>query len=470
MPRWIVGFCVVAGIGFGQSEQVLAERLANLEARAAKAEALETRVNELEGKLSFYETQESDQNLSAAINALTEDRAYVGVRKAKSILFGGQVRLRTEYRTVTRYQDAAPRETDEDFTIQRTRLNADARLLDHVRAFVEIQDSRTWGEELRVLTDTQGVDLHQGFVDFEDLFGSGATLRTGRFELSLWNQRLISPLDWHPVSRAWDGVLGFGTFGELTVHAGVHTIAEDARVDSDADTDLYWAALTWKPNSDHELGAALFSVDANAGTSDANFQTLTVHAQGRFSGFDYSLDLVGQGGDFEDLDVCAYATAVEVGYTFGGDWKPRVALEWTWASGDDDPTDGDYETFNPLFPFGHYYQGYLDIFGWRNGHDVVAHFQARPSESFWFEVAFHGFWLDQSEDAWYGADLMPIRSFPAADDRQLGYELDISAKYWLSPAVWLWFGYSHFFPGDYVDETGDDPATDWVWLQLTADF
>ena len=151
--------------------------------------------------------------------------------------------------------------------------------------------------------------------------------------------------------------------------------------------------------------------------------------------------------------------------------SPRASIEWTWASGDSDPTDGDLETFNPLFPFGHYYQGFLDIFAWKNGHDLAFRVQAKPDPKWWVQLAVHGFWLDEESDAWYGATGAPIR--PATlltSEKDIGWEVDISVKHWLTENVIFWFGYSHFFPGDYVDDTGRDPGTDWFWFQITANF
>jgi hypothetical protein len=453
-----------------QGDPDLEARIRELEAQASRAEALAWRVEELESRLVAYEGMEAERVLEEAVSALRAEAAAVHARKASALVLGGQMRLRAEARTVSRYQDPRPRETDEDFVIQRTRFSADARLGERIRAFLELQDSRQWGEETTVLGDLEGVDLHQGFVDFEDLFGSGFLFRAGRFELSLWNQRLISPLDWHPVARSWDGLFVSGALGEVALSAGFHILTEDPVIDSDQDTDLYWLAGTWKPAADHELGLVLLSLDADAGAAEANFQTLSLHAQGRSSGFDYALDLAGQWGRDHGRTVRAWAIAAELGHTFAADWSPRVALEWTWASGDEDPDDGRLETFNPLFPFGHAYQGHLDIFSWRNGHDLVLHLQAKPAPDWWIGLALHGFWLDESADAWYGADLLPIRSFPGASSRHVGWELDLSAKHWISGQVWLWFGYSRFFPGRFVEDSGQDPATDWVWLQLTADF
>jgi hypothetical protein len=273
------------------------------------------------------------------------------------------------------------------------------------------------------------------------------------------------------VARSWDGVLLFGKPAEdWTLEAGFHTIAEDPRIDSDDDTDFYWGAATYRGLDEHTLGAALFWLHSRTGTNDFSFGTATLHADGRVSAFDYAVDLVAQFGENVDRAVHAYATSLVLGYTFTGSWKPRLGLEWTWASGDDDPDDDDFETFDPLFPFGHSYQGYLDIFSWRNGHDVAVHLEFRPAEAWGVEIAAHGFWLDSSADAWYGANLQPIRFVPGTGKKEVGYELDFSIKHWMSKDVWMWFGYSHFFAADYVEATGASPDTDWFFAQLTVSF
>lgn len=457
----------------GELSPEVERRIAVLEAEAARARALEARVHDLEAQLAVTGELAESELLETTISRLVDeakDPVLATSRKAFALVIGGQLRLRTEYRDVSLYGAENPRATDEDFTIQRTRINFAARIAADVSVFAEIQDSRTWGEERNVLGDLEGVDLHQGYADFEDLFGTGFTLRVGRFELSLWNQRLLSPLDWHPVARSWDGALVFGDIGDVSIIGGYQILDEDPVIDSDRDEDFYWGAATWRPSENHEIGVAFFWRHDDSKDSDISFGTPTVHAQGSFGAFDYSIDLVANFGDRGDLDVEAYGTAVQFGFTFDCPWSPRIAVEWTWASGDDDPTDGDFGTFDPLFPFQHYYQGYLDIFAWKNGHDVALHLEARPSEKLWFEIVGHAFFLDQTSDAWFGAAGTPIRSDPSADDEYLGFEIDVSFKYTLRPNVLFWVGYSHFFAGDFVDETGDDPNTNWFFVQLTANF
>ena len=38
------------------------------------------------------------------------------------------------------------------------------------------------------------------------------------------------------------------------------------------------------------------------------------------------------------------------------------------------------------------------------------------------------------------------------------------------PFAVLWTGYAHFFPGEYVRDTGDDPDRDFIFSQLAVTF
>ncbi len=66
-----------------------------------------------------------------------------------------------------------------------------------------------------------------------------------------------------------------------------------------------------------------------------------------FYNFDYDLWSSKEFGRRGSDDIDAYAYYVLGGYNFKGLWaKPRLSLEYTYSSGDDDPDDGDHETFD----------------------------------------------------------------------------------------------------------------------------
>lgn len=454
------------------------ERLHRLEAEAAERDA---KIETLEDRLWRYENGElAPSPLETRVNALVDDiELNVTDPDSRLVTFGGQLRFRAEFRTTKNYASEVDRNVD--FVIQRTRFDADFRVSDDVRAFIQLQDSRRWGEEESAVGDLEGVDIHQAFVDYEHLFGHPWTVRVGRQELSYGDQRLVSPLDWHPVGRAFDGVRTWWTGDEFQLDLfGVNVVEASTPSGGEAWDDHFFAGayFTTTALEDHVIDLYVllrhFNTETFAGEGgrmgDLTDATFGLRFKGSVEGLDYSAELVYQVGERGHDDVRAFAWAAVAGYTFDCSWQPRVGLEWDFASGDDDPADGDFETFDPLFPFGHAFQGYLDVFAWRNGHDLAAKLSARPTEALFCEVAVHAFRLDSDSDAWYNAAGAPIRRVAGGVDDDVGLEVDLHFKYRLDPATKLWFGYSHFFAGDYVEQTGKSPDTDWIFFQVTVDF
>lgn len=455
------------------------QRLHRLEAEAAARDA---KIESLEAELREYESGHiAPSQLEVRVNALADEIDLNAVAPdSDSVKFGGQLRFRGEFRTVKNYGNADV-DRNVDFVIQRTRFDADFRVTENIRAFVQIQDSRNWGEEGSTLNDLEGVDIHQAYVDYENVFGHPITVRAGRQELSYGDQRLVSPLDWHPVGRSFDGVRTWYEGEEFQVDFFAMNVLEASTVPGgEAWDDQVFGGLYFTTSAieRHVFDAYVFFRHFNTETfigetgsvGDLTDGTVGFRFKGKTAGFDYSAEAVFQFGERGDDDVKAYAWAVVAGYTFDCTWSPRIGVEWDFASGDQDPTDGDYETFDPLFAFVHAYQGYLDIFAWRNGHDVALKVSAKPTDDLFMEIATHFFRLDSDSDAWYNAPGRPIRRVAGGVDNNVGIELDLHFKYRLDSATNLWFGYSHFFAGDYVEQTGKSPDTDWIFFQVTLDF
>src|SRR5258708_5192842 len=121
----------------------------------------------------------------------------------KQVSLDGQIRLRGEYRDPTTYSNnlAAPR-SDELF-LTRIRINLDFKVNEDIDVFVQPQDERQWGQEVSVLSDERNFDLHQGYVEIRNILSEPLSVKAGRMELSYGDQRLVSPLDWSNIGRAW---------------------------------------------------------------------------------------------------------------------------------------------------------------------------------------------------------------------------------------------------------------------------
>ena len=118
---------------------------------------------------------------------------------------GGQTRLRGEVDARDFDSDTQPDEA----VSSRVRLQVGVEPIENIRAFVQVQDVRIWGEENNTLADSDadGFDLHQGYMVIDDLFGYGLQIQGGRQEVNFGEQRLVGAVDWTQNARSLDGIL-----------------------------------------------------------------------------------------------------------------------------------------------------------------------------------------------------------------------------------------------------------------------
>jgi hypothetical protein len=157
-------------------------------------------------------------------------------------------------------------------------------------------------------------------------------------------------------------------------------------------------------------------------------------------------------------------------------WKPRFGLEYNYASGDGNPTDNKSESFQNLFPSNHEKYGFMDEFGWRNIHDVRAQLSVKPAQKLNIEFEYHAFWLADTHDFWFrsnGFSTLRILTPDGRDVRTIGarsfagHEVGLKATYEFNANVKVQFGYSHFFAGAYLSDTGADSDADFASIMTT---
>jgi hypothetical protein len=395
---------------------------------------------------------------------------------AKKVTIGGQVRLRGEYRDPIGYANAAQLDEDDDIYLMRIRLNLTVAVTDDIDVFVQPQDSRTFGEEATIASNEKNLDLHQGWVEWRNIGGTGLTVKAGRQEMHYGDGRFVSPLDWNNIGRAWDGIkvryAGDGWWVD-----GFFTVIKEGNGAED-DQDFYGLYGSYTGFKDHEIDAYVFGrrladnsfTDELGNTGDVKDVTLGARLKGKAGGFDYSAEGAFQSGDWVDTNTRAWGVAVTAGYTIDLSWSPRIGAELTFATGDEDPTDGDRGTFDPLFPFGHAYQGYADVFAWKNGMDTALYLRVQPEPRLSLHLDAHVFTLDEERDAWYGATGAKIRSGAAGASRDIGWEIDLHVRFSPVKPVKIWAGWSHFFAGSFVEDTGRSPDMDWFFAQAVVEF
>ena len=384
---------------------------------------------------------------------------------------GGDVRSRYE----NKYNDRLGAR-DNSYSLNRVRAYGDLWYRDDFRAYVEYIGAWSAHQDLAPLAiDQNKADLLNAFVDVKlaDLGGSPAYLRVGRQELLFGSQRLVSPLDWANTRRTFQGVRAFRQTEKLDLDLfWVQPVVPNAnRFDSvDNNQNFFGAWATYRPKKGQNVDAYYLMLDntnraTQLGIPRGNFTRHTVG--GRYVGateanpnllFDSETAL--QFGSQNGHDVFAAMTTQGLGYN----WKdapltPTLWAYYDYASGGG-ATTGTAHTFNQLFPFGHYYLGWIDQVGRQNVHDLNFHLYLYPNKWVTTWLQFHNFWLANKTDALYNAAGNAVRRDATGRAGSfVGHEVDVVLNFHLSKHADLLTGYSHLFGGEFLRNTAGPGGT-----------
>ena len=404
----------------------------------------------------------------------TGERTFV--EELKRIPLGDCLTFSTGGQFAARYmheRNSRLTETDNTYTLGRVRAYGDLMYGDKFRVFAEYIWADSFSEELSPLPiDVNRGDLLNLFMDVNlfDYEGRPVYARIGRQELLLGSQRLVSTLDWANVRRTFEGVRLFrtGEKWDVDLFYTAFVPPDPSSFDhADENVEFGGAWATYRPQPGHFADFYYLYLD-NSNTvtqqgiarSPTELHTFGTRYLGDRDGFLWEYEVALQFGNQNGQDVLAGAATVGAGRNFKESrWSPTVWLYYDYASGDSDPAAGDAHTFNPQFPFGHYYLGWIDQVGRQNIHDLNAHlyFYPQPWLTVWLQ--YHHFWLDESQDALYNAAGNAIRRDPTgAAGRNVGDEIDVVVNVHVGRYSDVLVGYSRLFGGGFLESTSGATA------------
>lgn len=373
------------------------------------------------------------------------------------------------------------------FDMLRTTIYADLWYRDKVRAFVQPYDARIFDEDLPIgPLDADHHDIQNLFVDMNlgEVRDKAVYLRVGRQEMLYGSQRLISTLDWANVRRTFEGVKVFRTSEKLDLdlfwvqpvnvfapHA--NSVYESRPNHADGDQNLVGLWTTYRPRKNHFVDAYYLMLDNDnrntaLGIERMPFQVHTIGGRyyGDYGRFLWDVEAMLQVGESTRNDLLAGSSSVGVGYHFqGAPLDPTLWAYYDFASGDQDPGSGRATTFHPLFPFGHYYQGWSDVVGRQNVHDLGAYLGVWPTKWIMVRLQYHHLELVSEKDALYNIIGIPYRRDPSGDaGRHIGDDLSLIVNFHIDAHLDILTGYAHLFPGRFVRRTGSDDQVGMFYL------
>ncbi|MBL9167424.1 MAG: alginate export family protein [Verrucomicrobiales bacterium] len=359
--------------------------------------------------------------------------------------------------------------------------------------------------------EADSIDLHQAYVTLGNHKEFPLSLKVGRQEMSYGEERIIGAFAWNNIGRVFDAAkmrwqnawFGADFFTSRVV------IPEDSRFNVSNDYDYFSGFYATSPLiQKHSLD--FYFLARNASTKAARAELTPQSPQpsardiytlgarlkslpGQFGSWDYTVDLIGQFGHFNDTragvplrsqEHLAYAYILQGGYTFAESFgTPRIGLEYSHGSGDSDPRDDKHGTFENLFPTNHKFYGYMDFVSLENIHDVRVIYQIKPHPRLSLALEGHLFWLADTSDNFYNVGGVPRGGGAATGTGYgvnsnygsfVGSELDLIAGYAVTRYAQLEVGFGHFFAGSYVDKTfqniGGSADANYVYTQLNVNF
>lgn len=316
------------------------------------------------------------------------------------------------------------------------------------------------------------------------------------------SQRLLGAFDYTHVGRSFDGGVARYSNGpwNATFTGGLPT-AGGFNISANKDiSELYvlFAALTvtepdWLPRGDARVFYFNYSDDRDVVVTDnrplglrqADGEPIAIHTFGANVAkvlaagpgeVDLLLWVAGQTGDWQSQDHAAWGLALEAGYRFLDVYgKPWLRAGWFRGSGDDDPTDGDHDTFFQGLPTARLY-AQTPFYNLMNNDDVFLQLLVAPWTDALARLDYHYLRVAEAADLVYaggGATMSePIFGYSGlatGGNGTIGNLVDLSLEQAITPHVKAAIYYGHVFGGSIPDsQFAGDSDLNYGYLELTV--
>ncbi|HWL93355.1 MAG TPA: alginate export family protein [Phycisphaerae bacterium] len=400
---------------------------------------------------------------------------------------GGEARVMVHSLTNPGYGTNFP--TQDTYLWHQYFLHADLRYRDTFRIFAEGVNAMIEDQDFPLRTfDEDRFDVHQLFADWRVLGDhTPLTLRVGRQALSYGRRRQVNYSGWSQFRRTFDGVKLLYKSDDLLIDAWYvkpinMNLAEGLNRKPNRyqeEQDFYGIYATWKGIKDHEIDLYLLALIDHGNPTNANFRSGDLSAYtfggrigGKIENWDYDGELAGQWGKFAGDTISAWMAGVDGGYTLAdGAWKPRLGVGFDWGSGDQDSTDNVHQTYTTNFSAVHSFLGHIDLFTRQNIISPNLNLTLTPHKKVTAKATWYTFWNDSVTDGIANGLGQPVRRDRFGNPgHDIGQELDLTINVSIDTHQTLLFGYSHFWPSNFISATGFDDEVDFIYLGYTFRF
>jgi hypothetical protein len=402
-------------------------------------------------------------NLRALLAGLLATLYATSALAADGVQISGSVRLR--YEEIGAQPRPAYNE-DDQLLLARTFLQA-RYTQGSWRWVAELQDSRAWWGDSKTLlgtTEVNAVELSQAYIahDLDGVLGkdSRVALQAGRFSMSLGSRRLVAAEDFRNTTTSmtglradWQWASTAGGTAFVTFPSTRLPDTQDALLNNGVKADRESLDTLWygtQLRSSPTVGGGVAELlllglrdrDAPGRPSkDRDLRTVDLRLIREPAAGHWDWDLEGalQWGHASSStaatavrrEVAANYLHLRTGYQWNLPWKPRLAVDYDWASGDGSgPVSHRFDTLYGGRRADFAPAGLYALLGRSNINTPGLRMEVTPSARLDVMATVRGLWLASAVDAF---STTGIRDATGASGSYAGTQWDSRVRYWLIP-------------------------------------
>ncbi|MBW1766923.1 MAG: alginate export family protein [Deltaproteobacteria bacterium] len=425
------------------------------------------------------------------------------IQSGDKLTFGMNIRLRYEhlenFNMKSYGENPAKGESNDGFLLNRMQAGFDYYPTENIHMALWVQNSKSFdlAFEDNDFFNSQFDRVHSPYDDYwepyntyleiKQLFSQPLGIKVGRQKIAYGDNRVFGPGNWSNTGKwMWDAAklsykfkCGFvdAYYGKTKIHDpddlsithnhGFESLGFYSRFElPERFLKVAFEPFFMTQENPHDRYTG---EDGFLGELDSYYGGIRVFKHD-LKGFDFDLTYVRQDGDYSRDDIDAYGYHLLGGYRFKQHgFKPRLSAEYTYASGDSDPNDGQHETFEGAFGSRAKPYGRMCLFHWKNLKDAQINLEVKPKKWLYFKAEYHQFWLAEEKDAWY-LNPRAYRDRTGSSGDKVGREFDLVVRLKLPKGNELQAGYGHFWPDEFAEKLASDKEANWVFLQWMFKF
>ena len=399
----------------------------------------------------------------------------ISLSKNSFLSLGGDVR--SEFQVLQ--NEIWEKGNDDAALFQRFMLHSDWRFGKNVRLFGQLKSAHSVGRngDPFFLNDDD-LDFHQLFIGLNI---GNSTLEVGRRELSYGSRRLVSFREGTNVRQSFDGVRWIWRRPDqqfdLLFYA--YNPQQVGVFDNEINTDqLLWGGyFVWNVSATQGLNFDFYYLGVDnenpsfeQGNEEETRHSLGIRHWGKSGSLQFNNEAVFQFGKFGEGNITAWTISSETNFALSFlKTQTTIGLKTQIISGDNDPTDGDLQTFNALYPRGGYF-GLLALIGPANLMDIHPSVKFAIGNNWSLNLDWDIFWRHQLGDGiYFPSGRLNIPS-GGSRERFIGHQAGVQFGTSVNRFLELEASYFYFFSGAYLKEVTEGANFSQFGLSINFKF